>query len=216
MLSAEETSRLNAQQVLSIIGKHQKDIPVIVILPEYDPQRTSTWLSAGARDAIPGADEAHILHAVLRELTNLDDRRNLSRTRQELNESNKRCQLLLADASEAIAYIHDGMHVDANTAYLQLTGHNHVDDLAGIPLIDMIAAQHQAEIKKMLKQFRANQPIDPIECELVHTDGHSKLVSLRLSEAQYDHESCIQLTLLPVMVPILNKPVDYKSFPDYH
>ncbi|WP_422490317.1 EAL domain-containing protein [Endozoicomonas sp. ALE010] len=211
VLSAEETTRLNAQQVLAIIEKHQKDIPVIVTLPEYNPQRTSTWLSAGARDAIPSANEEHILHAVLRELTSLQDRRNLSNVRQELNESNKRCQLLLANASEAIAYIHDGMHVDANAAYLQLTGYDHADDLAGIPLIDMIAARHQAEIRQMLKQFGTNQTIDQIECELLHTDGHSTPVSLRLSAAQYDDEPCIQLILLPVMVPVLSQPVNHKA-----
>ncbi|WP_163371365.1 EAL domain-containing response regulator [Endozoicomonas acroporae] len=211
VLSAEETTRLNAQQVLAIIEKHQKDIPVIVTLPEYNPQRTSTWLSAGARDAIPSAHEEHILHAVLRELTSLEDRRNLSNVRQELNESNKRCQLLLANASEAIAYIHDGMHVDANAAYLQLTGYDHADDLAGIPLIDMIAAQHQAEIRQMLKQFGTDQTTDQVECELVHTDGHSTPVSLRLSAAQYDDEPCIQLILLPLMVPVLSQPVNHKA-----
>ncbi|MGO0305202.1 EAL domain-containing protein [Endozoicomonas acroporae] len=211
VLSAEETTRLNAQQVLAIIEKHQKDIPVIVTLPEYNPQRTSTWLSAGARDAIPSAHEEHILHAVLRELTSLEDRRNLSNVRQELNESNKRCQLLLANASEAIAYIHDGMHVDANAAYLQLTGYDHADDLAGIPLIDMIAAQHQAEIRQMLKQFGTDQTTDQAECELVHTDGHSTPVSLRLSAAQYDDEPCIQLILLPLMVPVLSQPVNHKA-----
>ena len=211
VLSSEETSRLNAQQVLSIIEKHQKDIPVIVTLPEYNPQRASTWLSAGARDAIPSSNEEHILHAVLRELTSLEDRRNLNSARKELSESNKRCQLLLANASEAIAYIHDGMHVDANAAYLQLTGYDSADDLAGIPLIDMIATQHQAEIKQMLKRFGANNHIDPVECELVHTNGHSTPVSLRLSEAQYDDEPCIQLILLPVMVPVLSQPVNDKA-----
>ena len=210
ILSSEETPKLNAQQVLSIIEKHQIDIPVIVTLPEYNPQRASTWLSAGARDAIPSANEAHILHAVLRELTSLEDRRNLSCTRRELGESNKRCQLLLANASEAIAYIHDGMHVDANAAYLQLSGYESADDLAGIPLIDMIAGQHQAEIKQMLKRFDANKNTSPLECELIHTDGHSTPVSLRLSEAQYDDEPCIQLTLFPIMVPVLSQPVDHE------
>ncbi len=33
VLSSEETPKLNAQQVLSIIEKHQIDIPVIVTLP---------------------------------------------------------------------------------------------------------------------------------------------------------------------------------------
>ncbi len=211
VLSSEETPKLNAQQVLTIIEKHQRDIPVIVTLPEYNPQRASTWLSAGARDAIPSFNEEHILHAVLREITNLEDRRNLNCTRRELDESNKRCQLLLDNASEAIAYIHDGMHVDANAAYLQLSGYDSADDLAGIPLIDMLATHHKAEIKQMLKRFDDNKSTDPIECELIHTDGHSTSVSLRLSEAQYDDEPCIQLTLLPVMVPVLSQPVDQET-----
>lgn len=211
VLSSEETATLNAQQVLSVIEKHQRDLPVIVTLSEYNPQRASSWLSAGARDAIPSSNEEHILHAVLRELTSLEDRRNLSCTRQELNESNKRCQLLLANASEAITYIHDGMHVDANAAYLQLCGYDNVDDLAGIPLIDMIASQHQTEIKQLLKRFGASKSTEPAECELIHTDGHCTTVSLRLSEAQYDDEPCIQLTLMPVLVPVLSQPVNHET-----
>ncbi|WP_067515555.1 EAL domain-containing response regulator [Endozoicomonas ascidiicola] len=209
ILSAEETPRLNAQHVLNIVAKYQQDIPVIVTLPEYNPEKTFTWLSAGARDAIPNTNEKHILHAVLRELNSLDDRRKLGTTLKSLEESNKRCQLLLASATEAIAYIHDGMHVDANAAYLELVGYDDIDDLAGTTIIDLVDQQHQAEIKQRLKKFNANASQPAIECQLAHVDGNYTFVSLQLSEAEYDDEPCIQLTLLPI--PVLDQPAEKKS-----
>ena len=206
-LSIEEAPNLNAQQVISLIKKHNKDIPVLVTMPDYNPQQAAVWLSAGARDAIPDTDEEHILQAIIRELANLNDRRTLKNTRQELEEANQRCELLLSNASEAIAYIHCGMHVDANAAYLQLTGYDSVDDLAGISLIDMFAKQHKNELKNLLKTFDTNGQSTPVTCELIQADGRKTPVTLNLSSAQYDDEPCIQLMLSPLMVPTLNQPV---------
>ena len=210
VLSAEKTSRVNAKQVLSIIKKHKRDLPVIITLPEYSPEKITTWVAAGAKDAIPGNHEQHILHAILREIHSLDDRRKLEETLHSLEESNKRCKLLLANASEAIAYIHDGMHVDANTAYLELTGYTTPDDLAGITLIDLIDKDHQRDIKALLKKFNRTNNSESIECQLAHVDGHYTPVILKLSEAQYDDEPCIQLTLLP-LIPVLNQPIETQS-----
>ncbi len=210
-LSIEEASSLNAQQLISTVKKHNKDIPVLITMPEYNPQQSATWLSSGARDAIPDTDEEHILQAIIREQASLSDRRKLKHTLQELEAANQRCELLLANASEAIAYIHFGMHVDANAAYLQLTGYDSVDDLAGISLIDMFAEPHKTEIKNLLKTFDANQYAAPVTSELVQADGSKTPVSLTLSGAQYDDEPCIQLTLTPLSVPILNQPVTQKT-----
>ncbi|MGB1271118.1 MAG: PAS domain S-box protein [Endozoicomonas sp.] len=205
MLGSEESTRLNARQAISLIQHHKQDIPVIVTLSEYNPEQATSWLSAGARDAIPSANEPHILHAVIRELTSLEDRRALNETRLELQNSNERCQLLLANATDAIAYIHDGMHVDANDAYLQQFGYGDTDELAGMPLIDMVGPEHQEQIRQLLKQIDSRAG-EPLECQLSHTDGYYIPVSIRITEARYDSEPCIQLTIHPLSVPVLNQP----------
>ena len=56
----------------------------------------------------------------------------------------KRCQLLLDSSVDAIAYVHDGMHIYANRAYLELFGYDDVEDLEGMPMIDLIGGADQS------------------------------------------------------------------------
>ena len=45
-----------------------------------------------------------------------------------LREAEKRCQLLLDSSVDAIAYVHEGMHIYANRAYLELFGFDDAED----------------------------------------------------------------------------------------
>ena len=207
IISVEETPTLNAHQALLAIENNHLDIPVIVTLNEYLPNTVVKWLDAGAKDAILATSEQHILQAVLRELSALDIRRQLKSEQKKLTEANERCQLLLTSASEAIAYIHYGMHVDANHAYLELLGYENVDELAGVSLIDMATEESRSAIKQHLKDFQLSKPLSNFECQLTHHDGHVIPADIKLSEAQYDNEPCMQVTIRPVNVPILGQPI---------
>ena len=209
IISAEETSSLSAHQILLTLKRKDQDIPVIVTLNDYIPEAASRWLEAGARDAIPAASEQHILQAVIRELSALQTRRQLQISQQKLTEVSERCQLLLTNATEAIAYIHYGMHIDANNAYLELLGYKNSDDLAGISLLDMVKSESKDVIKQYLKKLQSGQQLQPFECHLAHSDGHFIPATIKLSEAQYDNEPCIQATIHPAPVSV-SQPVPEK------
>ena len=203
-LCIEEAPLLNASQVLATIKRMKLDIPVIITLPEYSAHKTSLWLKNGARDAIPETNEEHVLFAIIRELTALEYRRVLKQTQNKLDASENRCQQLLTSASGPIAYIHEGMHIDANDAYIELLGYEDSDSLAGMPLIDMASPDYQLQIKKLLKQCQQGEKTPAIECHLAHSDGHFIPASIKLSEAEYDGELCAQLAIQPIAVPVVN------------
>ena len=62
------------------------------------------------------------------------------------------------------AYVHDGMHVYANRTYLQLFGYDDHDELEGMPMIDLIAAQDQASFKDFLKHYRSEEGHAELTC----------------------------------------------------
>ena len=58
-----------------------------------------------------------------------------------MRETERRCDALIASSRDPIAYVHEGMHIRANDAYLEMFGYDHFEDIEGISLLDMVAAR---------------------------------------------------------------------------
>lgn len=193
LLTVETTPLLNARQALSTIRRLNIDVPVILALDESDPDTIAQWLEMGARDAIDKEHEQHIFQAILREKRELLNRRQAQRLKKELSDTEQRCQLLLDNASQAIAYVHEGMHIDANQAYLELFGYDDLDELSCIPLIDMIAPQDQALFKNLIKHFKPGTEQPAVDCSLNDASSNPFPATVLLSDAVFDGEPCIQV-----------------------
>ncbi len=55
-----------------------------------------------------------------------------------LRDSDRRCDALLDSSTDAIAYVHEAMHVRTNQAYLGTFGYASFEDMLGLPILDMI------------------------------------------------------------------------------
>ena len=73
-------------------------------------------LALGAQDALPQGEDERLVLVANRELANLEQRRARRAAEVSLREAEKRCQLLLDSSVDAIANVHDGMHIYANRA----------------------------------------------------------------------------------------------------
>ncbi|WP_172806673.1 EAL domain-containing protein [Endozoicomonas arenosclerae] len=193
LLTVEETSMLNAEQVLSSVQRLKLDIPVIVSVQEDKPDIIKHWLDKGAGDAILHSHEEHMLHAILREKSSQESRQQLQKLHKELSDLEQRCQLLMDNASQAIAYVHEGMHIDTNPSYIELFGYEDPDDLAGMPLIDMISSQDQPLFKNLIKHFKPGDEQPAVECQLMNAEGQAFPATVLLSDAVFDDEQCIQV-----------------------
>ncbi|WP_422139505.1 EAL domain-containing protein [Endozoicomonas sp. ALC020] len=193
LLTVEETPMLNAEQVLSSIRRLKLDIPVIVSVHDNKPDMIKHWLEKGAGDAIHHCHEEHMLHAILREKASQERRQQLQKLQKELNDLKQRCQLLMDNTSQAIAYVHEGMHIDTNPSYIKLFGYEDPDDLAGMPLIDMIASQDQPLFKNLIKHFKPGDEQPAVECQLINAEDQTFSATVLLSDAVFDDEPCIQV-----------------------
>ena len=78
---------------------------------QYDAVRA---MRAGAADATSFSNIDHLLLIIRREHQSLINSKQVTRYKKAYNESEQRCTSLLDSSRDAIAYIHEGMHVYSN------------------------------------------------------------------------------------------------------
>ena len=79
-------------------------------------------------------------------------RRSVRRLESQLRETERRCDSLLDSSRDPIAYVHEGMHVRANKAYLEMFGFEEFEEIEGMSILDMIAPDDADDFKALLKQ----------------------------------------------------------------
>src|SRR5262245_33056774 len=99
------------EQVLPALRKSKPDLPIIVMDDSPEPKNMTRGLAIGATDVIIDNDNERLLHVVKRELKNVSQRDRFSQTQRALQDAERRCELLLANSTAAIAYVHEGMHI---------------------------------------------------------------------------------------------------------
>jgi len=192
---APPSPELDSLSALRQLRRRAPQLAVIQRVPPDDPAAVLDALRLGARDGIASDNDEHLLLASLRELGNLAERLERRRLEQALAEAEQRCQLLLANAVEAVAYVHDGLHIHVNSAYVELLGYPSAEDLEITPLMDLIAAADQPALREAFRQLRDDPSPLELDCRCVRQDGSTLGVRLRLTPAIYLDEPCVQLHL---------------------
>jgi PAS domain S-box-containing protein len=172
------------------------DIPLVIIAsPDTDSASLIAAMRGGARDITERGDLDHLLLVVARELSDLGHRRAAAGAQRQLQESDQRIRDLLESSSECVAYIQEGVHVEANPAYARLFQFEGREDLDGIPLLDLIAPDQQSDMKRMLRQLGqlAEGDMQEVDAECVRGDGTRFHTRLRISRSNVNEEPCLQV-----------------------
>jgi EAL domain-containing protein (putative c-di-GMP-specific phosphodiesterase class I)/PAS domain-containing protein len=172
-------------------------VPIILINNDEVSFGQAEGMELGAADVVSEADSHHLVLVVKRELEHVCRNIQYRQMKKALAEAEQRCQLLLESSRAAIAYVHEGMHIHANEHYLKLFGFDGVDDLLGLPLIDMMDSESATTLKDRLKAFRANGEETEFEFTGISTTGEAVLGSMTLDAAEYEGEHCLQVTVRP-------------------
>ena len=195
LISAPTSDHLDPSEAITAIRRQAKDIPVIQLVADNDSDTITEALTLGAQDALPQGEDERLILVAGRELANLEERRSRRAAEVALREAEKRCQLLLDSSVDAITYVHDGMHIYANRAYLQLFGYEDADELEGMPMIDLIHCEDQARFKDFLKGYASGEGSTELSCGGVKPDGQRFQARMTFSPAAYDGEPCIQVVI---------------------
>ena len=187
----------DAMRAVTALRKIKDRLPIILVqdAANDDAIDLNDAFAQGASDLVQREHEAHLLRACEREVESNCLGAKLVQTKRALAEAEQRCQLLLQSSKAAIAYVHEGMHIYANEAYLNLFGYDDADDLIGLPLIDLTSSEGIPTLKAELKSFRQSEAETTFEFAGQTSDGNTFAAGMTLAAAQYEGEHCMQVTL---------------------
>lgn len=203
LISVPQVGEFTVENACQMVKRAKQDIPIIVLfevedntLQNLDDSRIAGILSTGAKQVIPYNDGC-LQAAVSHELQSLAERRKLKKLEQLYKESQKHNKMLLETSRDAIAYVHDGMHIHLNPSYLEMFGYKELDDLEGLPIMDLVALEHQAKFKEFMREFMMDNSDDDRQIDLLGVKGDKKHFKLKMevSHAIYDSEECIQVII---------------------
>jgi PAS domain S-box-containing protein len=174
VLASFEAKYLPLATVVERVTATGKDIPVLASTTVLDEKIVLAALAAGTRDIALRNRPEHVQAVVRAEFSALLARRGLRHLEAALRETERRCDSLIASSRDPIAYVHEGMHIRANDAYLEMFGFEDFEEIEGVSVLDLIAPQHAESFKALLKRLgKGEAPPKQLELEAQRGDGSS-------------------------------------------
>ncbi len=198
---------LPGQTVVDHIKRMGIDLPVISLLDDFDPDLIQEAIDIGAISYCTPKLPEHMKHVIQRDVAALHDRRKNITLAMELKNTEKRCNLLLDSSKQAIAYIHDGMHVYSNQSYQELFKYADFEELEVTPFLNMIAKDDIPKAKQILRDINKNiMPEEDLELKLVTAEGEKFDGMVSVSKATINGEKCTQFVInIPSVDPEVEK-----------
>ncbi|MBS0219035.1 MAG: EAL domain-containing protein [Proteobacteria bacterium] len=194
VLASATSKTVEPTQALTLARATGNDLPVVILIADGDDAGLATILGLGADNIALRNRDGHIRRAVEREYRDLRARRDLRHLDARLHETERRCDALIDSSRDPIAYIHEGMHIRANQAYLEMFGYEDFDEVEGMSILDMVAPADAGEFKALLKQLSKGGDIPPLHHLTAQgADGQEFPATMEFSPATYDGESCLQI-----------------------
>ncbi|KXU36143.1 ferrous iron transporter C [Ventosimonas gracilis] len=195
LICAPACEQISAEQVAALLSKRSRDIPLIQLVEQDSGSAVIVEaLERGARGVVAQGEDRMLLLIASRELANLRDRRALHAALEAHREAEKRCQLLLESSQDAIAYIHDGMHIYGNQSWRQRFAYESAEELEGMPIIDLIAQADQAKFKAFFKEASSEQEAE-LQLTAVTSSGKPFAAKMVFSPARWQGEACTQVII---------------------
>ncbi|MDO4709548.1 MAG: EAL domain-containing protein [Pseudomonadota bacterium] len=190
------SAAISQQEVFMLVEAQGRDLPILVEVAEIDARQLLSFSEMGARAILPRAQFNHLRAMVQREFEDLNARRGLRRLEAQLRETERRCDSLIESSRDPIAYIHEGMYIRANSAYLEMFGYEDFSEIEGMPLLDMVAPKHVADFKQLLKELGKTDNLPPRhELQMRGSDGEDFPAVMEFTPAKYEGEPCLQLII---------------------
>ena len=196
ILAALDCKDLKLPQVRDAIARSGRDIVLIACGRGLSEESVAAAFREGARALVFRDFHDQVQVVVRREFEALKMRRGVRRLETSLRESERRCDALLDSSRDPIAFVHEGMHVRANKAYLEIFGFDEFEDVEGMSMLDLIAPDDAADFKALLKRLsKGEKPPQRLNLRAKRSDDSTFDATMEFAEASYEGERCQQITL---------------------
>lgn len=188
------TADVKLSDTVAALQEHELFVPVLAMGDgDLTPGKA---MAEGAADRLTPNDDEHLRHAVIREFQRVLARRRVHSLHEAYAESEQRARALMQTSRDAIAYIHDGMHVLANDAYLTRFGYGSFEEVEDMPIMDMVVGGDQEALKKLLRaSANSDEAVGSLELELRQAHGSKFRAEVEFSRASIEGEACSQVII---------------------
>ena len=194
---------MNFTEVVGIVQEQGIDLPMICLISEdtaanaHNADGLPSILNGTMVKALSADQEMAVVMAICLLHDNLRSRQQLKTLQHVISEAEQRANVLIKNSKSAVAYIDQGIHIFANDPYLQLFGFESMNDIIGIPVIDLIAGGDNIKaFKQFLRQFdKGNRKDVEFNFESKRTDGSTFEAKLQLAVATLDGEPVTQIII---------------------
>ena len=195
MVLAEHASTLMPfNEVAAVVIGCGRDVPLLAVLDGITDEILDSVQAQGAQAVALRGRPQQFLKNVRTEWHDLDARRSQRALEAQMRETERRCDALIDSSREPIAYIHEGMHIRANQAYLDMFGYETFEDIEGMSLLDLVSAADVTEFKALLKRLSKGEPPPPRHELTAHDiEGNDFPAVMEFTAAQYEGEACQQV-----------------------
>ena len=194
VLLSPRAKKLNLTDTAGIVQRSGKDMSLIQLVDSVTQDAVLKAMREGARDIALRTTPDHLQTVVLREFENLSTRRALRRMEAAWRESERRAHSLLGSSRDPIAYVHEGMHVYANKAYLEMFGFEDFDEIEGLAILDLITSGDAEKFRNVLRmQSKGEKPPEKLDVHAKRADGSTFEAIMELSEASIEGEPATQI-----------------------
>ena len=198
VLSEYTLPHFGAQLALDLVKRAHLDIPFLVVTRNIRDPDLVKIMRNGAHDVVLKSQSARLAPAVERELHVAEERRKHQKMSLALNEVENKNRAIIEGSREAICYCQDGMHIDANKAYLGMFGYQDLSELEGVPVLNLVDKSDHVRFKDYLRKINSPNPPEPQEFLAAKKDGQHFHAELAISPIVLNGESCTQFVVIDV------------------
>ena len=184
---------IETASVMRHIDASGRDMTLVAVVDGLDTDAVADLFASGASGVALRRRSDQVLAVVRREFEALSTRRHLRRMETALRETERRCDALLDSSRDAIAYVHEGMHVRVNQAFLEAFGFSEADDVIGLPILDLVANSHADELKSVLRGLSRGEKHTSLDLVARRDDGRTFKATAEFAAASYEGEACVQI-----------------------
>jgi len=186
-----EPNSSSLEEIHQLSAKH--GVPLALYSPLDNAETLIASLKLVPCLVIHSENETLLISCIRQLLDRHDQGKAHGQQLDRLQELEHRFDLLLDSARDAIAYIHEGLHVYANRAYLEALHLHSTEEVNGLSLLEMMKTE-QGNLKTILKKLSKGEfPAESLQVCVTRPDGSEFDAGLMFSAAKFNGEDCIQM-----------------------
>ncbi len=204
ILFKEGISNLNLTNLLKLLKSSKKNDALIIYIGSKIKKKELSLFNENFNAIIADEEDDNLLvQTVKKEFSALKIFRCEHLLKQQLKDSENRCLQLIDNSHDAIAYIHEGMHILSNDPYYKMFAYKSREDIEAMPIMDLVSSKDTAKLKEFLREhskqssFSNNEDSSNsvLKVNGIKENGSKFQIKMEFQPATMQGEACLQLII---------------------